>query len=107
MIWKNCELRRLTGQTEDTLGNLDGGEWLTVKQSVCRSTPWTDEQIALEGREVTENVQQFILPMRYEDFPKDCTHVSIDGGSNQEIRQAMDLSHRWTLLQARVYKEGV
>ena len=59
MIWKSCDLQIKEGQTEDVLGNQTGGKWSTVKKTVCRFTPWTDEQISLEGREVTRNEQRF------------------------------------------------
>ena len=49
MIWESCQLQVLTGQTKDALGNMVGGEWQTVKNTYARFTPWTDEQIALEG----------------------------------------------------------
>ena len=48
MIWKPCSLQTITGQTEDALGNMTGGEWDTVKETFARFTPWTDEQITLE-----------------------------------------------------------
>lgn len=103
MIWKPCQLQILTEQTEDELGNLVGGEWKTVENTYCRSTPWTDAQIALEGREVTQNEQRFIIPIPYCAFP-DCTHTLMDG-VRQEITQKIDLGPRYTVLQVKVYKE--
>lgn len=103
MIWKPCQLQIINGQTEDALGNMVGGEWQTVKDTFCRFTPWTDEQIALEGREVTRNEQQFVLPIPFDQFP-DCTHAVIND-RRQEIRQKIDLSPRYTVIQVKVYKE--
>ncbi len=105
MMWQKCKLKKKIGQEKDALGNLTGGEWKTVKTIECRFTPWTDEQVAVDERKVTENIQQFALPICYKDFPKECTHASVNDGPEQEIRQVIDLSSRWTLIQVRVSKE--
>lgn len=103
MIWKPCSLQTITGQTEDALGNMTGGEWDTVKETFARFTPWTDEQITLEGREVTRNEQRFAIPISFEIFPK-CTHAVIEG-IRQEITQTIDLTPRYTVIQVKAYKE--
>ena len=105
MIWQKCELKKKTGQKKDALGNLVGGTWKTIKTKECRFTPWTDEQVAVEDRKATENIQQFTLFMCYRDFPKECTHASINGGPEQEIQKVIDLTPRWTLIQVKVSKE--
>ena len=104
MIWKKCELKNKVNQTEDVLGNQTGGTWQMVKSTVCRFTPWTEEQIAVEGREVTRNEQQYIIPIPFEQFP-DCTHISINGGVVQQIKESIALSVRWTLIRVMTYKE--
>ena len=53
---------------------------------------------------MTENIQQFMLRLPYEQFPKECTHVSIDGEIFQEIDKVVDLSPRWTLIKVKVSK---
>ena len=103
MIWKPCQLQVITNQTEDALGNMVGGEWKTVKETTCRFTPWTDEQIAFEDREVTRNEQRFAIPIPYDIFPA-CTHAVI-AGIRQEIKQKIDLTPRYTVIQVKVYKE--
>ena len=90
MIWKSCDLQIKEGQTEDVLGNQTGGKW-------------TDEQISLEGREVTRNEQRFAIPVLFSDFPE-CSHAVIDG-VRQEITQKIDLAPRYTVIQVKVYKE--
>ena len=62
MIWKVCLLQIVSGQAEDALGNPTGGQWQTVLETFARLTPWTDEQIALDERDVTRNEQRFIIP---------------------------------------------
>ena len=103
MIWKSCLLQKKTGQIEDALGNLVGGEWSTVLETSCRFTPWADEQIAIEGREVTKNEQRFAIPISFSNFP-DCTHAVIDG-IRQKINQKIDLTPRYTVIQVKAYKE--
>lgn len=104
MIWKDCELQQLDGQGKDALGNLTGGVWNTIKKTKARLTPWTDEQIGLEGREVTRNEQRYALRIPFRLYPKDATHALIDG-IRQEIRQCFDLSPRYTVIQVRAYRE--
>ena len=103
MIWKPCQLQIIAGQTEDALGNAVGGEWQTVKNTFCRFTPWTDEQVSLEGREVTKNEQRFAIPIPFISFPQ-CTHAVIDS-HRQKITQKIDLAPRYTVIQVEVYKE--
>lgn len=103
MIWKECLLQKKTGQTEDALGNLVGGEWITVLKTSCRATPWTDQQILVDTRDITKNEQRFAIPIIYEKFP-DCTHAVIDG-VRQKIKEAIDLTPRYTVIQVEVYKK--
>ena len=103
MIWKACQLQIITNQTEDALGNMVGGNWETVKDTFCRFTPWTDEQIALEGRDVTKNEQRFAIPIPFKRFPE-CTHAVIDG-IRQKIKEKIDLTPRYTVILVEVYKK--
>lgn len=102
MIWKTCILKAKVQNGEDALKN-PVYEWQTVLETVARHTPWTNEQITVEDREVTRNEQRFIIPIPYEDFPK-CDQAVMDGHARQ-IRQVIDLSPRWTVIQVRAYKE--
>lgn len=103
MIWEPCQLQIITGQTEDALGNLVGGEWVTVANTSCRATPWTDQQILVDTRGVTKNEQRFAIPISYDNFP-DCTHAVIDG-VRQKIKETIDLTPRYTVIQVEVYKK--
>lgn len=103
MIWKECLLQKKTGQTEDGLGNLVGGEWTTVLGTYYRATPWTDQQILIDTRGVTKNEQRFVIPIPFESFPE-CTHAVIDG-VRQKIKEAIDLTPRYTVIQVEVYKK--
>lgn len=103
MIWKTCLLQKKTGQSEDALGNLVGGEWETVEETQCRYTPWTDGQILVDTRRVTKNEQRFAIPIMFDDFP-DCTHAVIDG-VRQKIKEKIDITPRYTAIQVEVYKE--
>lgn len=96
-------MQKKTGQEKDSLGNLTGGTWQTVCETVCRHTPWTDEQVALEGRGVTKNEQLYLIPIPHQKFP-DCTHAVIDG-IRQKIKEKTDLTPRYTQIRVNAYKE--
>ena len=100
MIWKECFLQKKTGQTEDALGNLVGGKWETVMATLCRSTPWTDQQILVNTRGVTKNEQRFAIPIPLQMFPE-CSHAVIDG-VRQKIKEVIELSPRYTVIQVEV-----
>lgn len=103
MIWKECLLQKKTGQTEDELGNLVGGYWKTVSTTLCRATPWTDQQILVDTRDVTKNEQRFAIPIPFQMFPE-CSHAVI-GGVRQKIKEVIELSPRYTVVQVEVYKK--
>ena len=102
MIWKPCQLKAREKIGEDALQN-PIYEWKTVMETKARFTPWTDEQIALDDRDVTKNEQRFIIPLLRSRIPV-CQKAVIDG-VEQEITQLIDLSPRWTAIQVKVYKE--
>ena len=103
MIWKPCQLQIVRNQTEDALGNMVGGEWQTVKDTSCRFTPWTDQQIAMDNRGITKNEQRFAIPIPFASFPI-CTHAVIDG-VRQKIKEKIDLAPRYTVIQVEVHKK--
>lgn len=93
MIWKKCLLQRAADTTKDELGNEVVGAWKTVKKTVCRFTPWMDEQIALEGREVTKHEQQYLVPIPYCKFP--------------ECERAVLMDVSWISCQQPTYRQGL
>lgn len=101
MIWKQCRLLAKNQVGKDVLHNPQY-DYAVVKETIARSTPWTDEQISLEGREVTRNEQRFLLPIPFSAIPE-CQRAEIDG-CIQEITQMIDLSPRYTVIQVRCYK---
>lgn len=101
MIWKTCQLKVREKIGEDALQN-PLYDWKTVAETKARLTPWIDEQISLEGREVTRNEQRFIIPIPFSRFPK-CEKAILDGHA-MDITQMIDLSPRYTVIQVKVYK---
>lgn len=99
--WKPCTLLSKIRVGEDALRN-PIYTYQEVKKTRARITPWTDEQIALEDREVTKNEQRLVIPIPYQKFPE-CQRVCIDG-HEQDITQIIDLSPRFTLVQIRKYR---
>lgn len=102
MIWKPCALQSRKKSGEDVLGN-PIYMWEDVLTTYARHTPWTNEQISLEGREVTRNEQRYAIPVPLSRFP-DCQRVVLDGRI-QEITKIEKLSPRFTVVQVRGYKE--
>lgn len=102
MIWKACQLKAREKVGEDVLKN-PIYEWKTVLETKARFTPWTDEQIAMDSRNVTKNEQRFAIPISYDNFPE-CTHAVIDG-VRQKIKEKIDLTPRYTVIQVEVYKK--
>ena len=103
MIWKSCALEAMTARGTDSLGNPTAQRWETVVHTHVRFTPWTDEQIALEGREVTSNEQRFLLPLPFASLPEFQRAVIDD--IPYEITQVIDLTPRWTVIQGKVHKQ--
>lgn len=102
MIWEPCTLYEPKETGQDILGN-PIYEPKEVLQTYARFTPWTDEQIALEGREVTENEQRFALPVPFQAVVN-CHMAEIDG-MKQNITAKINLCPRYTVIQVKVYKE--
>lgn len=103
MIWKQCILKVRTPGGTDALGNPTDPEWTTVLETIARFTPWTDEQIALEGRDVTRDEQRFLLPLKFALLP--VFQRAVIDGISYEITQVIDLSPRWTVIQGKVHKQ--
>lgn len=103
MIWKSCVLyaKQPTGK-RDKLGN-EIYERVKVMETFARFTPWTDEQIAAEERNVTKNEQIFVLPISPKNFPK-CYEAEING-VRQKITKKIELSPRYIAIQVKAYKE--
>lgn len=103
MIWMPCVLQARQKSGEDELGN-PVYTWTDVLTTYARRTPWTNEQIALEGRDVTRNEQRYAIPVPLARFP-DCQRAVL-GGRVQEITKVEDLSPRYTGIQVKGYKEA-
>ena len=106
MIWHPCKLYKNVEIGKDELDNPVYELQIVSNENLCcRHSPWTDEQIAVEGREVTKNEQQFVLPIPISKFSK-CDHAEIDG-KKLKITKTIDLSPRYTVIQVTVYKDGI
>lgn len=102
MIWKNCTLYAETIDVENTdeLGNpIKGTEQVWAGQ--VRFTPWTDQQIALEGRDVTKNEQLYAVPVSY-DVVAFVRKAEVDGVMMKVI-EVTDLGPRWSVIRVKVY----
>lgn len=101
MKWEDCKLIGQKKTGEDALGNVLY-ESVEIQSCKARFTPWTNEEIQLEGREVTRNERKLLLRLPFSDFPE-CVAVSVNG-EKYEITKAVDLSPRFVLLHVKKYK---
>lgn len=101
MIWEQVTLYgESETRREDELGNAVK-EPVEIYNGRARHTPWTDQDILVNGRDVTMNEQQFAIPIDYEDI-KNATVLEIDGYA-LDITQIIDLAPRWTIVQCKRY----
>ena len=102
MIWKPCTVYAETIDYENTdeLGNPSNGTE-QVWTGSARFTPWTDQQIALEGREVTKNEQLYAVPVSYGTVAF-ARKAEIDGVMMKVI-EVTDFSPRWSVIRVKVY----
>lgn len=102
MIWKPCILYAETADYENTdeLGNPTKGTE-QVWSGKIRFTPWTDQQIALEGRDVTKNEQQYAVPVAF-NVIESARKAEIDGVMLKVI-DVTDMSPRWSVIRVKVY----
>ena len=101
MKWEKCVLLNQSEIGKDELNN-SVYELKEVKTTICRFTPWTNEDIEIEDREVTKNERRYAIPMCFSSFPK-CTHASI-GDVIYEIKEVVDLSPRYVSIRAKAYE---
>lgn len=103
MKWEKATLIANVKSSEDELGNsvFEQSEILTVN---ARFSPWTENQIALEGRDITSSEMRVIIPISYSALPK-FDKIKIKN-ILYLVKQKMDLSPRFTMLQIKEYRNG-
>ena len=104
MIWEKCVFQDKTPVSVDQLGN-KVYDWADAHETLARKTPWTDEQIALEGREVTSNQQRFVVPTPYRIVEQFVGKRAKIGRVIYDITQTIDLAPRYSVIQVKVYKK--
>ncbi len=99
MKWENATLISLVETGKDELSNpiYEEKEILSVK---ARFQPWTNEDVSLEGREVTLNQRKVVLRTKLSNFPK-CQKIKFN--ETYEIQSIKDLS-RFVALYVKIYK---
>lgn len=103
MMWKECKLYKRQEDSEvDELGNpIISKEYIkTVK---ARYTPWTAEDIQLNGQNVIQNNQKYVIPM---ENISSISYIEIDNVI-REITTMKKLSNRYISLYVKKYKEDV
>ena len=102
MIWTTATLLNEQETGKDELGNAVM-EYVDVKTVEMRFTPWSNEERQLEGREVTENTQKYLIPSAAFSA---CSAVRVDGVV-RKLKKAVNLSPRWVCLVIENYKQSL
>lgn len=103
MRWEQCTLIGKIKTGEDLLHN-PVYEEKAFESCMGRFTPWSNEEVQLEGREVTMNQRKLLLRLPFSCFP-DCEKVGIGGVTYEITPKTVDLTSRFTLLYVKAYKE--
>ena len=100
MRWTRVTIYTTVDGTEDELGNpVEDVEELYNGRA--RISPWTDESVQANGREVTKNEMQFAVPCDYEKLKN--AKVLENNCKAFDITEVTELSPRWTLITAKRY----
>ena len=105
MIWKCCLFEVVDATTVDALGNSTGETFKTVGDFLCRHSPFTNEELAIDGRNITKDTQRFILPCDASGLPN-FTHFTMDG-VRYRLTEVVRLEPRWTAIEGTVYKHEI
>ena len=100
MTWEDIALYGLADGEEDELGN-PVQEQTEIWSGQGRFTPWTLAEIEVNGREVTEVEQRYIIPVSYA-AAKVAERFTVDG-IVFDITSITDMPPRWVMLQGRTY----
>ena len=75
MQWYEIELLA-ENSTADALNDMLGnGSYTLIGRTIARVSPWTIEEIAALGREVTETTIRLIMPAHCMDDLRKATHI--------------------------------
>lgn len=103
MIWRACVLVGARQEGEDELGNPKFEE-IQLKTTLARISPWTNEEIQIEGREVIKNEQKILLRLPHSIYCGcGCTKIRFDK-KEYEVLKDVDLFPRYTLLRVKSYR---
>ena len=105
MIWKRCVIcAEIKDESQaDELGNVKK-VLSEIWSGNVRFTPWSDQQVALEGRTVTDNEQLYAVPADYETI--NTAKKAVLDGVAHEVKAVKELAPRWTVIQVKVMKNG-
>lgn len=103
MKWETATLIEKVKNGVDELGNVIYS-YQDVRNINFRYSPYEENEVNLENRDITLTQRKVVIPIRYSDFP-DVNFLRIDD-TKYRIKQKMDLSPRFTMLLIERYKNG-
>ena len=109
MQWYEVELLK-ENSTADALNDVLGdGSYTLVGRTIARISPWTVEEIAAIGREVTETTVRLIMPAHCMDDLRKATHIRFFAhrdysGAMKILPPIRDDGPRWVTAQAKAVR---
>ena len=102
MIWYTCTLTKPSTTTDALGNNVPSGSDVVVATTQARKSPFSPEEIAVDGQIITKNQQRYILTLPFADIA-DAVYATI-GDLKQKIVAKNDLSPRWSTITVEGYK---
>ena len=98
------ELRKYKYRVDELNNRVPNGSELFRKVK-GKYTPWSASQVQLEGRDITQTNQQYLIPsdLITVDEARSCNIVMIDG-RERKITQVTDWTPRWIRFVVEAYK---
>lgn len=109
MQWYEVELLK-ENSTADALNDMLGnGSYTLQGRTIARVSPWTVEEIAAIGREVTETTIRLIMPAHCMDDLRKATHIRFFAhrdysGAMKILPPIRDDGPRWVTATARAVR---
>lgn len=109
MQWYEVELLK-ENSTADALNDVLGnGSYTLTGRTIARISPWTVQEIAALGREVTETEIRLIMPVHAMDDLRQATHIRFVkhrdyNGALKIITPIRDNGPRWITATAKAVR---
>jgi hypothetical protein len=109
MQWYEVELLKENGTADELNDMIGDGSYTLTGRTIARISPWTVEEIAALGREVTETTVRLIMPTHCMDDLRKATHIRFIAhrdytGAMKLIPPYRDNGPRWVTATAKAVR---